>query len=232
MDNEEITIRVNACSVSGRDKREEVEGTNPIPPMISHPYSTSSYSFSTSNMHSSLDTADYQECIIYKCNYNFLIGAGPTPIGPFPKRWPDFKREKEAESICHQGNPPSKHSIPQGGEIINLHNHVSMPAETLKTIIRAIGISNRPPAPAPPTTNRIHAFPTVPLRRPTPLLLPTASKEGPGTEEEAGEAPPPIGGESAQETSDVLRTHAITVNPSKSPSWHLLPDYQNQSSMQ
>jgi hypothetical protein len=171
VDDEDITIRVNVCVVSRRDKREEEEGTNPISPTTSHPYSTSSYSFSTHDMCSSLDTADYQECVIYERDYNnFLIGAGPAPIGPFPKRWPDFKREKEAESVRRQGNPPAEHHIPRGGEIINLHDHVSMPAETLETIIRAIGISNRSPAPAPAphTTNRIRAFPTVPPRRPAP----------------------------------------------------------------
>ena len=131
----------------------------------------------------------------------------------FPAKWAEYQNEQEALRTRHQNRRLDHESFHQYLLIATapVPNNVSMPADTLETIIRAIGFAPRPPAPAlrPPPAPR-HA-----PRRPAP---PQVSNRGRGNNGGRGRGREPANrrGRRGNRTEDPRRNRRVDVNQDQS----------------
>ena len=140
---ENIIIRMNACAIGKEDKRTSRTTSSSITPRSKS---------STPNMiYSSLAPNELRECLAYERRVNAArLGAGIPPVNPPPK-WDEFQAEQAIITTgrhpIDNGNFPRYPPYQQPSA-----DNVSMPADTLEAIIRAIGQASRPPpTPAPRT---------------------------------------------------------------------------------
>ena len=150
-------MRINitgSCTIRGtryKEGRDDDEGHRLLD---QHIYSTMIYS--------TLSTNEIRDCLDYECKLQATrLGVGAPPTDPPPK-WNEFQSEQTVLNSRNQTNyPPYQRQHPL------ITNNVSMPADTLEAIIRAIGNVSRP---TPPTAPRIITK-YVPRPRPTPTLV-------------------------------------------------------------
>ena len=162
-------IRANACTIR-IDKREN-ENYRTDSPLLSSTHETCltyhppSISLSDDMLYSNFTANEVRDCILYERQLNDArlgIRALPTEI---PAQWREFQAEQAALMERHHGNPADRRGYTHQ-PIAN--DNVSMPANTLETIIRALNPVSRPvPAPAPRTP--VPRLPTLrhAPRRPT-----------------------------------------------------------------
>ena len=155
-------IRVQVCLTRPEDKRDDQDSLSPI----LHSRSTRQTYHTMSIIRTTLSIDEVKECLDYEHSLNaHRFGVDSPPMIPPPDRWNDFLREQGAISVRRQNNRNNRaHHQSHSAHAPLISNNVSMPANTLETIIHAIGSANRGPAPIPraPANNR-----PVP-RRPTP----------------------------------------------------------------
>ena len=179
-DEDQPIIQARVCTLAVLDKREEdctVNGT----------YSSNPTNYPTTNdMHSVLSIKELKDCLAYEHRLNSSrVGVCPPPSDPPPARWNDYLNKQEVLMSDHRPILDHQFHYRAPSHAPNPDN-VSMPAETLEAIIRAIGNASRPtPAPAP--TFR-PPFPSrhVPKRPPPP---PVNKNKGGNANMNKGKAP-------------------------------------------
>jgi len=109
-------------------------------------------------MQSVLSIRELRDCLSYEHRLNSSrLGVSSPPHGPPPARWTDYLNEQEALRHRRQGQNYDHESFHQFHPLTMAPiQNVSMPADTLETIIRAIGQATRPP-------------PSIPNRAPIPI---------------------------------------------------------------
>ena len=122
-------------------------------------------------IYSTLSANEIRDCLDYERRLQAAqLGVGAPPTDPPPK-WNKFQSEQTALNSRNQTNyPPYQRQHPL------ITNNVSMPADTLEAIIRAIGNVSRP---TPPTAPRI-VTKYVPHPRPTPTPVVHRGRGGGG----------------------------------------------------
>jgi hypothetical protein len=181
-EDEEIVVEAHACTVGERDKR-DCESTVNDSIRSSLLYSTTDVTMQTT-----LSVADIRECLAYEHRVNASrLGVSPPPTDPPPNRWNDYLIEQET---INARRPIGQVNNPFHQRLTNFHqpshDNVSMPADTLETIIRVIGNASRAtsiPAPRSPTPVRFVS------RRPAP---PPVSNRGRGGSNGRGRGREPI----------------------------------------
>ena len=167
-ENEENIFRAYACTVK-TDKRESESTVKVNEPTRSPP-------LSNDMLYSTLSPNDLRACLDFERRLNASRhGAGAPPLNPPPK-WDEFQAE---QSVLTGARQPIDHgTYPRYPQFHQpTASNVSMPAETLETIIRAIGIATRaPPAPLP----RAPPTPKYVPRRPAPPPNQTRGRGGMG----------------------------------------------------
>ena len=145
---EEITIQAQVCRITGIDKIEDNLKGSLILSSLSSPRI---YPTSNSMLQSTLSIADIRDCLVYEHSLNATrLGVANPPMKPPPNRWADFMREQEflaARNLIHQVD----HQFHSRASSYQLSfDNVSMPADTLETIIHAISHASQPlPTPIP-----------------------------------------------------------------------------------
>ena len=122
-------------------------------------------------LHSTLSTDKLRECLAYEhCLNAYCLGVAPSPDGPLPGRWIDFLNKQDTIMASRCPPPHFDQCFHQG--TLNFQqppiDNVSMPADTLETIIQVI----RQVACSPPTlTPRIPPINQyIPNRPPPPPI--------------------------------------------------------------
>ena len=163
---DEINIIANACTIDRKDirKNEQTKGSY-IPQHPNH---------LRDMLYSSLSPNEIRDCFNYERRLNAARnGVGPPPVNPPPK-WEEFQAE---QAVLTAGRHPVDHGAYPRYPTYQppAPDSVSMPAETLQAIIRAIGNASRPaPLPPPRTLTSTKYVP----RRPAP---PPNSNRGRGS---------------------------------------------------
>ena len=101
----------------------------------------------------SVPTNSGSECLAYKHHLNaYRLGIAPSPDGPLPRQWVNFLNKQDAIMASQRPPPHFNQCFHQGTPNFQQPpiNNISMPANTLETIIQAIGqVAHSPPAPTP-----------------------------------------------------------------------------------
>ena len=149
---------MNVCIVRREYKKTSDSMDQPIE-------QSSSTLLSDTMIYSTLSPNDLRDCLAYEHHLNASRnGAAVPPMNPPPK-WDEFQVER---SVLTARRHPIDHRTylryPQYQQ--PAANNISMPAETLETIIRIIGnVTHTPPAPlprAPPTPKYAPCHPAPP----------------------------------------------------------------------
>ena len=163
-------------------------------------------------LRSTLSTDKLRECLAYKHRLNaYRLGVAPSPDGPLPGRWVNFLNEQDAIMASRRPPPHFDQHFHQG--TLNFQqppiDNVSMPANTLETIIRAIGqVECSPPAPVPriPPVNRY-----IPKQPPPPPVNNRGGRGGRGGRGR-GKAPANRRGKCSGRTEDLRHNRNIGDN--------------------
>ena len=200
-------IQSRMCEVREMDKRE-----NETTRDCSTRSDSSLYPTYSTMLRSTLSTDELRECLAYEHRLNtYRLGVAPSPDGPLPGRWVDFLNEQDAIMASRRPPPHFDQRFHQG--TLNFQqppiDNVSMPADTLETIIRAIGqVARSPPAPVPriPPVNRY-----VPKRPPPPPVNNRGGRGGFGGRGR-GKAPANRRGKRGGRTEDPRRNRNVGDN--------------------
>ena len=152
-DDNNIIIRANTCTV-WIDKKDNENCQTFSAPLLTH-LTSSSHSIYYSNMlYSELTPNEVRDCIMYERQLNDSRLGIRAPPSELPAKWHEFQSEQAAILGRTHFNPADRRGYLQQ-PIAN--DNVSMPANTLETIIRALNPVSRPapvPAPRTPVVNR------------------------------------------------------------------------------